>query len=265
MKRRDIIAEFGELKNSHENIELYKIHAYTFDKNSGSPYKGCLELTYNFLDQSGRRSFSNVAWFPLISLWVDEYSTSPLVCKAIATVIQSPEMKETKNALFVSKCLSLLGTLEVSKDGQKMSLLSDQNSTIISCFAATEHYLTYREGGTGTGSRVVPIYDNATIAIKETLKVMEEGTGNTISGKDLVDYSSVSEEVLKEVGFVEVKDTVGRGNSMWMGYPKKLILGQKEEYYGSWQRRGHHDFGVRREHGKRISQLVMDKLSLRLS
>lgn len=261
MKRREIVADYNELRNNYEGIEPTRLNVILFPPEKGGG--GAIEFNHVFTPLSGRRQYGRLAWFPLTSLWVDEYAKAPFICKAVGKVIQEPQLEETKAALHIAKCVSLFGQIEYNMDRQRMCIISDINATSITVTAASDSYKTYPEGR--TYSRTVPIFDNAAAAMKALLTIVEEGTGNTVAGKELVDFSAVSEEILKEVGFVEVKDRMGKAPSMWAGSPNKLILDSDDDYYESQRRSGYKSYVRRAEQSKKMSQLVMDKLTLRLS
>lgn len=260
MKRRDIIADFNELKNDFDNIDPTRVNVYLFPEDKGGG--GAIEFIHVFTNSQGKRFYQRPAWFPLVSVWADE-TKGPFVCKAVGRVIQNPKTDETKNALHVAKCMSLFGPMNYYSEGrQRMSILTDINALSVTVTVESDSYKCYAEGN--NWGRTVPIFDNASAAMQALMTVIEEGTGNTVAGKELVDYTGVAEEILLEVGFVEVKDKMGKAPSMWQGSPNKLVLNSDEDYYSS-RRTTYRGYNRRAESAKKMAQLVMDKLTLRLS
>lgn len=177
---------------------------------------------------------------PLYSCWIDEQNRrGTRVCKAVAVI---PE-NSTGKSYDQHRELAQMIYENLSVDSSPMKLIADRNLQIISYLTASQGDLYHSEDENWDK---LPFYSTKAEAINATLEALKFLQKSRVTGLDFANLNAVSDGLMFELRFIEIKDVLRHGPSMWAGDPRKL-LGVGQNYsrsgYNSWNAYGSSSYG----------------------
>ncbi len=270
MKRRQLIDDFKTNQKEFEDLNITGMRFYIFPEPEAIRlgYKGTAQVKYSVPSKDPLKNYDHLeARFRLQSIWIDEYGTNPSVCKAVCEIVQRPETDETRNALTFGKLVAYRKDGKtIARGDNRMSWFVNRDVTavIYTVERDADFYRTQSPDNAEAWARGnyprTPIFDSSIHAIRACVEVIESKLGYKMTGKELVNWMAVPSDLLREAGFIEIKDRFGVNDSMWLGNPNKLIINSSQEWSWPGGESGYYNSSSNKE-AARVGKMFMDRLA----
>lgn len=158
----------------------------------------------------GKHNYNVKTWIDLISIWVDPHTNK---CCKFHGVQPAGVLGDSLGKRLIHE-----GFVNIDSD---LQLTTDKNRSVLR-YGWQSKKLT---GSYQTNDRAshddVYIYDTKSIAIRRIIEATKKFF--SLGGVDQVNFNAVSDQLLTDIGLMEVKDELRRGASMWMGNVDKIV------------------------------------------